>query len=188
MSRHVLSLEIPDTLNKCILRVVDTSVYDPNIAATCPLLQITIPGFIHPVNITEPQISTGFMVNITACDLGLQVSDCNTVFYDVPDGIYIVKYSIEPKNLVYVEYNHLRVTCALNRINKIRCALNLGACEPPTEVLQKLKKIALIEQYIKAAKAYVEDCHDPKRGIELYKYAVKLIDKLSCSTGCEPCN
>lgn len=188
MSRHVLSLEVPDTLNKCILRVVDTSVYDPQIPATCPLLQITIPGYIHPVNFTEPQISAGFNVNITACDLGLQTTDCNTVFYDIPDGIYIVKYSVEPKDLVYAEYNHLRVTCALNRINKIRCSLDLGACEPASDVLDKLEKITLIEQYIKAAKVFVEDCHDPKKGMELYKYAVKLIDKLSCSTGCEPCN
>lgn len=187
MSRHVLSLEIPDTLNKCIFRVVDTSVYDPNIAVTCPLLQITTPGFIHPVNFTEPQIFPGFMGNLTACDLGLQTADCNTVFYDLPDGIYIVKYSVEPKNLVFVEYNHLRATCAYNRINKIRCSLNLGACEPTSDVLQKLQQITLIEQYIKAAKAYVEDCHDPKKGMELFKYAVKLIDKLSCSTGCETC-
>lgn len=187
MSRHVLSLEVPDTLNKCIFRVVDTSVYDPNIAVTCPLLQITLPGFIHPVNFSSPQITPGFIANLTACDLGIQVAECNTVFFDIPDGIYIIKYSVEPKEYVFVEYNHLRVTCALNRLNKVRCAINLGPCEPSTDVLQKLQQIGLIEQYIKAAKAYVEDCHDPKRGMELYSYAVKLIDKLTCSTGCETC-
>ena len=42
MSKHVLSLEIPDTMNKCIFRVVDTSVYATGIPITCPLLQITV--------------------------------------------------------------------------------------------------------------------------------------------------
>jgi hypothetical protein len=185
--RHILSLEIPDTLNRCILRIVDTSVYDPNIAATCPLLQVTLPGFIHPVNFSPPQIVPGFNANLTACDLGIQVSDCNTTFYDIPDGIIVVKYSVEPRDFVYVEYNHLRITCASNKIRQIYCELNMGACEPSTTVLEKLNKIRLIQQQLLAAKAYVEDCHDPKKGMELYKYAVSQLAKLSCGNSCKTC-
>lgn len=187
MAKHVLSLEIPDTMNKCIFRVVDTSVYATTIPVTCPLLQITPPGYIHPVNFTNPQILPGFNLNLTACDLELQVSDCGTTFYDVPDGIYIVKYSVEPKDLVYVEYNHLRTTCADNRIKEIYCSLSLGACDPPAAIKDKLNQVRLIQQYLKAAKAYVEDCHEPTKGMELYRYAVKLIDKLSCSSSCKTC-
>jgi hypothetical protein len=187
MSKHVLSLEMPDTTNKCILRVVDTSVYAPGIPITCPLLQITLPGFNQPVNFSSPQIEPGFNANLTACDLEIQSSDCGTTFYNVPDGIYVVKYSVEPKDYVYVEYNHLRVTCALNKIKNIYCDLQLSACDPPPAVKAKLEQIRLIEQYIKAAKAYVEDCHDPKRGMDLYNYAVLLLDKMSCGTGCKTC-
>jgi hypothetical protein len=186
MAKSILSLEVPDTLNKCIFRVVDTSVYDPNIPVSCPLLQITVPGF-RPVNIVPPQINPGFSLNLTACDLGIQSADCNTVFYDIPDGIYIVKYSIEPKTLVYVEYNHLRITCASNKIREIYCELSMGACEPTTTVLEKLNKIRIIQQQLAAAKAYVEDCHDPKGGMELYTYAVSQLNKLSCNTGCKTC-
>jgi len=187
MARHVLSLEIPDTLNKCIFRVVDTSVYAPDVAVTCPLLQITLPGFIHPVNIAPPQINPGFNANLTACDLGIQVADCGTTFYDIPDGIYIVKYSVEPKDLVYVEYNHLRMTCALNKVRQIYCELDMGACLPSETIMSKLEKIRLIQQQLNAAKAYVEDCHDPKGGMELYKYAVSQLDKLSCGAVCKTC-
>jgi len=187
MARHVLSLDIPDTLNKCILRIVDTSVYAPSVEVTCPLLQITVPGFIHPVNIAPPQINPGFNVNLTACDLNIQVSECGTTFYDVPDGIYIIKYSVEPKDLVYVEYNHLRITCALNKIRNIYCDMNLAACAPSQQQEAKLEKIRIIQQQLAAAKAYVEDCHDPKRGMELYKYAVSQLDKLSCNSSCKTC-
>jgi len=187
MARHVLSLEIPDTLNKCIFRVVDTSVYAPGIEVTCPLLQITLPGFIHPVNFSPPQITPGFNLNLTACDLGIQTSNCNTEFYDIPDGIFIVKYSVEPKDLVYVEYNHLRITCALNKVQQIYCELDMGACAPDQTVAAKLEKLRLIQQQLLAAKANVETCHDPKKGIELYRYAVSQLDKLSCGTTCKTC-
>lgn len=187
MSKHILSLEIPDTMNKCILRVVDTSVYATGIPVTCPLLQITAPGFMHPVNFSTPSVTPGFSLNITACDLELQTSDCGTVFYDVPDGIYIIKYSVEPKDLVYVEYNHLRITCANNKVKAVYCDLQLGACDPPANIKDKLNQIRLIQQYLLAAKAYVEDCRDPKRGMELYRYAVKLLDKMSCGSSCKTC-
>lgn len=187
MSKHLLSLEIPDTMNGCILRVVDTSAYAAGIPVTCPLLQITNPGYIHPENFTTPQIETGFNANLTACDLGLQTSNCGTDFSNISDGIYIIKYSVEPRNLVYVEYNHLRTTCAQNRIKELYCSLELAACDPPAAKKDKLNQIRLIQQYLKASKAYVEDCHDPKRGMELYKYAVSLIDKLSCNTSCKTC-
>lgn len=186
MAKHVLSLEVPDTLNGCIFRVVDTSIYATT-PVNCPLLQITPPGFIHPVNFTTPVIEPGFMANITACDLGLQTDNCGTTYQDIPDGIYIVKYSVSPSELLYVEYNHLRMTCALNRVKQLYCDLSLGACEPSTELMATLNQIRLIQQYLDAAKSYVEICHDPNKGMELYRYAVKLLDKLSCNSDCKTC-
>jgi hypothetical protein len=51
--------------------------------------------------------------------------------------------------------------------------MSLGACTPSEQQEDKLEKIRLIQQQLLAAKAYVEDCHDPKKGIELYRYALK---------------
>lgn len=187
MARHVLSLEIPDTLNGCIFRIVDTSIYAPNVEVACPLLQITLPGFIHPVNITSPEISLGFNANLTACNLNIQTADCGTTFYNIPDGIFIVKYSVEPKDLVFVEYNHLRITQALSKVRQIYCELSMGACLPSETVMSKLQKIRLIQQQLSAAKAYVEDCHNPKGGMELYNYALSQLNKLSCGVVCKTC-
>lgn len=187
MAKHILSLEIPDVMNKSVFRVIDTSVYASSIAVVNPLLQITPPGFIHPSNIEQPVIEAGFTINATACDLQLQAEGCNETLYNIQDGLYIVKYSVEPKDIVYVEYNHLRITCSLNRIKEIYCELDLGACDAPADLKQKLNQLRLIEQYLKAAKANVEICHNPKKGMELYKYAIKLLDRLSCSSSCKSC-
>lgn len=153
---------------------------------TCPLLQITLPGFQEPVNFTNPEIAPGFGLNLTACDFGTQTSNCGTSYAALSDGIYIIRYSVAPNDIVYVEYNHLRITCALNRVRAIYCDLDLGTCDPPSTIKDKLEKLRLIESYLKAAKAHVEFCHQPAKGMELFTYAVKLLDKFTC-TSCKTC-
>lgn len=184
MAQHVLSLEAPDTMNKCILRVVDTSIYNPLSPPVCPRLLITLPGFNVPVSFDDTKITPGFMLNLTACDLDLQTQGCGSKYDDLPDGIYILKYSVSPNDLVYVEYNHLRITKALWMIQCILCYLDLGTCDPPIQIKQKLEQLTLIRRYLDAAKAQVEFCHHPDKGMQLYRYAVKLLDKLACNTGC----
>lgn len=180
MAKHKLSLEIPDTLNSCILRVVDTSIYNPDITVTCPLLQITVPGFSMPVFIDN--VLPNFSLNLSACLLKIQSQNCNTTYNDLPDGIYIIKWSIAPNDYVYVEYNHLRITKALNKIKNIYCELDLGACEPDQTIKKKLAELREIQSFLEAAKAKVEYCREVKKGIELYKYALERLNKITCRT------
>ncbi len=180
MSQHRLSLEAPDTMNLCLLRLVDTSQYNVLSPVTCVRLLITVPGFSSAVEIPNPQ--PGFIYNFTACDLGLQTTQCGTQFFDLPDGIYILKYSVAPNEFVYVEYNHLRITKALRIIYDILCDLDRGACEPPTKVKEKMMELHYIEMVLKGAKGDVEFCLNPQRGMQNYSYALRLLDKLRCCT------
>ena len=180
MSQHVLSLEAPDTLNHCILRIEDTSVYSELRTPECPILEVTLPGFNYAVQFGADVIAPGFRVNLTACDLDVQTDNCGTTFKNLPDGIYVIKYSVAPNDTVYVEYNHLRVTNLMLNYKKILCELDLAACEPTKEIEKKLKDLRLIRDYIEAAKAKVEICHEPKKGMQLYTYAKKLLSKFEC--------
>ena len=182
MANHVLSLEAPDTLNGCILRVVDTSIYNSMMAIKCLLLQITLPGFNRPVQFTETSVSPGFNLNLTACDLGVQTAGCGSTYNNLPDGIYIIKYSVSPNDIVFVEYNHLRITKALTRIQGILCELDLSTCDPPEIIKKKMNQLRMIQMYLQAAKAKVEFCHEPVKGMELYKYAMSLLNKMECRT------
>ena len=182
MAQHKLSRQAPDTMNTIILRSVDTSVYDPIAAVDCPILEITVPGFVHPVQLTTPDISPGFIENLTACKLELQTALCGTEFNDIPDGIYVIKYSVSPNDIVYVEYNHLRITKALTCYQAIMCDVDIAACSPTSEIKKKLDSLALIKSYLEAAKAKVETCHEPQKGMELYSYAMKLLGKFECKS------
>lgn len=175
---HVLSLEAPETLNACILRIEDTSVY-ANIPIVCPVLAVTLPGFTYSV---EMPVTQGFSMNITACDLGVQTQNCGESYADLPDGIYILKYSVSPADTVYVEYNHLRMSRVLKKYYKILCSIEVSGCEPPAEVKEKLKRVRMLRDMLYAAKAQVEFCHSPKKGMQIFTYACKELDKLACTT------
>jgi hypothetical protein len=182
MAKHVLSLEAPDTMNDCILRITDTSVYNADNDIICPLLEVTYPGFNYPVQFDESVIAPGFMLNLTACDLEIQIDGCGTDFNPLTDGIYILKYSVSPHEYVYVEYNHLRITEALTKWQAALCDLDLADCEPPAKIKEKMRQLQDIKSYLDAAKAKVETCHEPKKGMELYNYAMKLLDKFECKS------
>ena len=177
MANHVLSLEVPTVMNPCILTVMDTSVYTDLIPVVCETLNITVPGFQYSVQL---DVSAGFIMNITACDLNLQTENCGTEYVDIPDGIYIIKYSVSHNDVVYVEYNHMRITKALNRYYNILCRLDVADCDPPFKIKQKLEQLNLIKMYLEAAKSKVEFCHEPQKGMSLYNYAWKLLNKMDC--------
>jgi hypothetical protein len=177
MANHVLSLEVPTVMNTCILTIMDTSQYSDLIPVTCPYLNITVPGFQHSVQL---DVVAGFVENITACDLNLQTSNCGTQYVDIPDGIYIIKYSVSPNDQVYVEYNHMRITKALNRYYNILCRLDVSDCDPPFKIKQRLQELNFIKMYLEAAKSKVEFCHEPQKGMSLYNYALKLLNKMDC--------
>jgi hypothetical protein len=177
MANHVLSLEIPTVSNPCVLKIFDTSVYSPLVSIFHPRLQIVVPGFSY---VSELVFVPESSPTLTACDLGLQTEGCGASYVNLPDGIYNIKYAVDPECKVYVQYNHLRMTCALNRYEKILCNLSISDCDPPAKVKQKLKDLHLIKMYLEAAQAKVETCHENQEGMTLFNYAVKLLNKFEC--------
>lgn len=185
MGKHLLSLDIPDTTNNCIFRVIDTSIY-ADVPIECPTLEITPPGFFQSYNYLS--IIQGFTVNLSQCDILLQTYNCDNVKNTYVDGVYIVRYSVSPNDRVYVEYNHLRITQALKRFDSLLCCLQVKACAPSMDLTKALNEVQLLMTMLKAAKANVEFCHHPGRGMEIYTYVMTRLNKLACSYGCVDCN
>lgn len=180
---HLLNIDIPDLLTPCILRIVDLSSYDALLPYTNPQLVIQVPGgpCITFNQTTTPAITQNFAVNLTACDLTLQVDNCGLQLYDLPDGIYTIDYSVAPNNMLMTQVQHLRDVKLRLALREAIAHLDIGTCIPEGEVKDKFELLMLIEGYIKAAKSFVElpngDC---KKGMALYHYAWELLKKLSC--------
>jgi hypothetical protein len=180
MAKHSLSLEVLETRNECQLCIIDTSIYADKLPIDCPYIDILVPGFTCAVRLeVQPRFCN---LCFTACDLTIQTSDCGIVFNSLPDGVYAIRYSVSPNEYVYVEYNHLRIAKALNKLNELYCTIDSGNCEPSEKNKSLLKKAQEIETLLKAAKAKVEYCHEPKEGMDLYEFAMKKLNKINCST------
>ena len=172
--KHQLSLDVPDTNNCSVFRVLDTSIYDPHVPVTCNKLEITSPGFNEPVAI---DVIKGFNLILNGCTLGIQSGGCGTVSERLPDGIYTIRYSVSPNDKVFVQYHYLRVCMITNKYYNELCKVELAACEPEPDVKDQLAELRLIKSYIDAAKAKVEQCDDLQEGMELLMYAQSRLQK-----------
>jgi len=179
-SRHILSLEIPAVSNCDLLCIKDTSQYSKDLAIDCEELLITLPGYSVPVFI---KVDSGFDMCLTACTLALQTDNCGTTQAQIPDGIYIIKYSVSPNSKVYVEYNHLRVTKLLTTYYEVLCDLNVQPCQPDINKQELLSEMYYIRTMIDAAVSNVEYCQSSAQGMQLYNYAKQRLNKISCPSG-----
>lgn len=179
-SKHILSLEIPTVSNCDLLCIKDTSQYSKELAIDCEELLITLPGFSVPVLI---KVDNKFDMCLTACTMALQTTDCGTRLEMLPDGIYIIKYSVSPNSKVYVEYNHLRVTRLLTTYYQVLCDLEVQACQPMSDKQDLLAEMSYIKIIIDAAVANVEYGQSAAHGMQLYTYAKTRLNKISCPSG-----
>lgn len=180
-SKHQLSLDIQQTNNCSLFRVVDTSVYSDNLDVDCPILEITPPGFNQSVSIN---VQANFEEIITACILGIQVVGCGVESALLPDGVYHIRYSVSPNERVFVEYNYLRNCQVLNAYYLELCNLELAACQPDADVKAQLDELRIIKSFLDAAKAKVEHCNDIEQGMQLFIYAKDRLSKFGRNMCC----
>jgi len=178
--KHILSLETPTVSNCELLCIKDTSQYAAGLAVDCEELLITLPGYSVPVLI---KVDKDFDMCLTACTLALQKTECGSVQQALPDGIYIIRYSVSPNSKVFVEYNHLRVTTLLTSYYQALCDLNVQACQPETTKQDLLNELNFIRTLIDAAVANVEYCQSAAQGMQLYTYAKQRLGKIHCPSG-----
>lgn len=177
MGKHILQLDVPPTSNEGVFLIDDISIYDSILPATCLNLQILPPGFNVPSQIEG--MSTGFRLVLNACTLGiLSSSNCATSCPVLPDGVYHIRYSVSPNDQVYVEYDVLRTTVALNRLNTVLCNAEIKCCIPDQEAQYIIDQCTLIRNFLLTAKLLVENKHLVADGISMYRFALSLIVKM----------
>jgi hypothetical protein len=177
MARHILQLEVPDTYCEGVFLVNDISIYTNTLPVTCMNLQITPPGYSSPTVIVPTQ--ENFKLILNACTLGLMApGGCGELCPNIPDGIYNIYYSISPNTQVFVEYQYLRITHAMNMRNNLLCELNMPCCLPSKELEYDIKNLDLIKSFLLSAQLNVGVAHQPEDGINMYRYALQLMEKM----------
>lgn len=166
--RHELSIHIADIASSEVIKVTDQSVYVAGLPYACPRLSVTMPGCEHPVHV-EGDWNAGFDALLDARALGLRTGTQPPVA--LPDGLYVISYSIAPHELTVVTRLHLKMSQALACYDRTLCSI---AADTPAIRLSALRNIRLL---FEAARAQAESCGTPRQADRLLRYAISELER-----------
>ena len=177
MAQHILQIQVDNTYNEGVMLIRDISVYTPLLPVSCQSLQITPPGYSTPTVIVPT--TQNFQYTLNACALGItNPTACSDMCPNIPDGIYGIYYSVSPNTEVFVGYQYMRIVSAINRLNGYLCKLQLPNCLPGQELTYELQNIEIIRNYLRSAQTNVNDLHNFQDGMNQYRFAVELMNKM----------
>lgn len=174
-----LNVDYLDSNNPKTFRLIDESEYNPKIAVTSAKLEVTPPGFNSP---TIFDVKPYFSMVLNASILNILKVKSVNLLADLSDGIYGIKYSINPSTELFVEYDYFRTVKLREKFSRIVCGLLDKKRDYTVREFEEIKKeILWIDQLIDASKYKVEICEESEKGILLYNEASHLLDKyISC--------
>jgi len=172
----ILKLSLLDLRDQGSLAIVDLSTYASLPTAPDYALQITPPGW--------PTINVAFtpgVVNVYKCaDLGISCPQPECC--PLPDGIYIVRYTIQ--NIINQPDAYLEQTFI--KVDQIKCKFQHAflkvdmECNCKVDEQKALKKeLRTIDMLIAGAVAQANDCN-PVMAYNLYSKADAMLDRISC--------
>lgn len=172
----VSRLEIQEIPASCkVLKLTDTSTYNPELEVDNAVLEVTPPGFSCSVAFT---VDKGFNIVLNSSTLKIAPAVIQADLIDLPDGIYFYKYSIKPNNQLFVEYSALRQCALLQKYYHEVCILFSEREKVTRKVFEdNRRELIWIKELIDASKYKVEECGQEDAGIEMYNEANRLLDR-----------
>ena len=159
-----------DTRDVNSIGFADISEYPTNFNVTNPTFEITPPGF--------PTINVPFTpkeANIYfADDLNISTSDCTAL----PDGLYTVKYSINPSLNLSVEKTILRIEQFKCKYYNVFLATDLECQCSKEKLMEKKKGLQKAKLFIEGAVAGANN-GDYLNSFKLYQKATSILDSIS---------
>jgi hypothetical protein len=180
MSTKLFLQEIPT--NDCrILTFCDSSFYNPDIDTTNAILEITPPGFDCAVFF---ELKPKFTITLNSSNLKILPAKTQSQLVCLPDGIYKIRYSVNPNTKLAVDYDFLRNTQQMAAYFRAVCNL-FEKRDKITKLLfeQRRAQLVWIRDLIFGAKYKTEECGDCEAGINMYNEANRLlVDFNNCTT------
>ena len=165
---EILDFVVLPTYDVKTMAIMDTSTYstDPP-SVTSNQLLISIPGF-SPVTINPFALQTTTVVNSTT--LGITTTGNEEA---LPDGLYCIRYSVDPVATAYVEKNIARVDRLQKKFAEAFMSLDMMVCD---DALQKQAREELMSIYffIQGAIASANNCASVEF-TKLYQQANKML-------------
>jgi len=179
-----LSLDIENKGDCNVFHIVDTSFYNSNLPVNTGILEIKSPGLCNSV-FFEPL--NGFHLIVNSSLLRLQLATNYESLYPLPDGIYYIKYSINPNDQLFVEYNYLHNCNQYQKYIHAACSLYHAKKDyTKKEYAEKVRDLAKVKDMIDSSKYLAEYCEDSEGAKELYEEVNDQLEKLGYND-CKNC-
>lgn len=180
MPKTILNIDIIDTHNTKTIGIVDNSFYSSTQPIINPTFEIYPPGF-NKVSLTAINNS----VNVfNSNHLKLTCSDDEDNLSTLPDGIWTIKYSINPSLTNYVEKTFIRTDLIECKYDNVFLKLDLEDCDDICNTKKDdYKTLNTIKRYIIGSIAAANTC-DFILSNKLYNKANNLIKKLDYNCDC----
>lgn len=168
-----LNLYTPETFDVETLRIEDNSIYEE--AVTNPILEIKTPSAKNFIVYNNP--FTCKSITLNCVNLKLCTAGCGGALACLPDGIYSIRYSVDPNLQTMVEFSHFRVTSLMKRYIQTCCKFTNKKCDyKKSEYKKILDKLIEIHFIILNAKWKSEECLENTEALALYEQAVTLLN------------
>lgn len=181
MTSQLFLQEIPT--NDCkILRLCDSSNYNEDVEIENAILEITPPGANCAVFF---QLKPKFSMVLNSSNLKIVPAKAKSQLVCLPDGVYKIKYSINPNNKIYVEYDFLRNTLQMQTFYEATLALFDKRDKVTRRAWEeKRRELIWIKELIDVAKYKAEECGDPDAALLVYNEAARLLTEFNNSGIC----
>ncbi len=157
------------------MAVVDGSTYDPD-PPTSPILEVTPPGF--------NAVSIPFVINsvnvLNSTSLG--ITSGTDPLIPIPDGVYYLKYSVDPAASSNIERTIIRVDNLQERFDEAFLKLEMMECDRAIKTQQKVD-LNSIYFFIQGAIAAANNCAVTEAN-KLYNQASKMLNNFM-KNGCQ---
>lgn len=166
-----LDINIFPTYNKKTFAVGDNSYYESNLTIVSPTLQVTLPGYSkRSVDFTPSSLNI-----YNSNTLGLTSNATTEELLILPDGIWILKYSINPSAENNISVTILKTDLLEEKFDSAFLALDVSECDNAI-YSEKLKILDDIKVFIQSAKATARACNNTL-SVKLYRLADEKLNK-----------
>ena len=170
-----LLLDIRNSKTGKSFEIKDISEYNPNGPVSCGTIRVIAPGYSPKYY----DVVAGFVLNINASNLGIQKTSVYDSLNELADGVYNIRYSINPNDKLFVEYVFFN-TYKLNKlyIEKVCDFMNTKCDMDISEKTDRVNKLWEISNNIDLCKIAAEDCRNIADAELIYNNTLDLIKKL----------
>jgi hypothetical protein len=117
-----LDITVFQTFNKNLISIQDNSQYDTGFVIQQPTIKINVPGFKEvTLPFTPQQMNTFNSQNLELTSIGEPYSP-------LPDGLYIITYTVEPPAQYKVTKSIYRVDQLMEKYDDTFMSLDMGEC------------------------------------------------------------